>query len=162
MRGDCGKRRERRACSRPNRPWDRHRRRNEIAMEAADMVLVKSALSDVVVALHLSSAIFRRIQLNFLFSPGYNAFSRCGRLLFIDRRPVDVLGVWDCHGDVVGVSGHFIVTLAALQGATTAACNRGACMSRCWNWTLTMMNVADTSRRQELALGRNEVQQALR
>ena len=37
------------------------------------MVLVKSALSDVVVALHLSSAIFRRIQLNFLFSPGYNA-----------------------------------------------------------------------------------------
>eukprot|EP00440_Ansanella_granifera_P075009 gb/GFBE01081406.1/.p1 GENE.gb/GFBE01081406.1/~~gb/GFBE01081406.1/.p1 ORF type:complete len:1098 (+),score=217.12 gb/GFBE01081406.1/:1-3294(+) len=44
----------------------------EIAMEAADMVLVRSRLSDVVVALHLSTAIFRRIQLNFLFSLGYN------------------------------------------------------------------------------------------
>lgn len=45
----------------------------EIAMEAADMVLVRSQLSDVVIALHLSSAIFHRIQLNFLFSLGYNA-----------------------------------------------------------------------------------------
>lgn len=44
----------------------------EIAMEAADMVLVRSQLSDVVTALHLSSAIFHRIQLNFLFSLGYN------------------------------------------------------------------------------------------
>lgn len=44
----------------------------EIAMEAADMVLVRSQLSDVVIALHLSSAIFHRIQLNFLFSLGYN------------------------------------------------------------------------------------------
>ena len=42
-------------------------------MEAADMDLVKSALSDVVVVLHLCSAIFRRIQLNSLFSLGYNA-----------------------------------------------------------------------------------------
>ena len=33
----------------------------EIAMEAADMVLVRSQLSDVVIALHLSSAIFHRI-----------------------------------------------------------------------------------------------------
>ncbi|CAJ1418693.1 unnamed protein product [Effrenium voratum] len=47
----------------------------EIAMEAADMVLVRSKLSDVVTALHLSTAIFRRIQLNFLFSLGYNCLS---------------------------------------------------------------------------------------
>lgn len=32
----------------------------EIAMEAADMVLVRSQLSDVVIALHLSTAIFHR------------------------------------------------------------------------------------------------------
>ena len=34
----------------------------EIAMEAADMVLVRSQLSDVVIALHLSTAIFHRIS----------------------------------------------------------------------------------------------------
>ncbi|CAE8635087.1 unnamed protein product [Polarella glacialis] len=47
----------------------------EVAMEAADMVLVRSKLSDVVTALHLSSAIFRRIQLNFVFSMAYNLIS---------------------------------------------------------------------------------------
>ena len=47
----------------------------EIAVEAADTVLVKSVLSDVIVALHLCSRIFRRIKLNFLFSLGYNALS---------------------------------------------------------------------------------------
>ena len=36
------------------------------------MVLMKSRLTDVVVALHLSKAIFERIQLNLLFSLGYN------------------------------------------------------------------------------------------
>lgn len=45
----------------------------EVAMDAADMVLVKSRLSDVVVALHLSRTIFRRIKLNLLFSLGYNS-----------------------------------------------------------------------------------------
>ena len=34
LRDDCGRRRERRVCSRPSEPWDRHRRRNEIAIEA--------------------------------------------------------------------------------------------------------------------------------
>lgn len=48
---------------------------SDIALEAADMVLVRSKLSDVVAALHLSSTIFRRIQLNFLFSIGYNCLS---------------------------------------------------------------------------------------
>ena len=82
--------------------------------------------------------------------------SCCGSLLFIDWRPVDALCVWECHDDVVGVSGHFIVSVAALHGLVS----RGACMSRCWNWTLTMMNVADNSRQQNVALGRNQVQQA--
>lgn len=44
----------------------------EIAAEASDMVLVKGAVSDVVVALHLSRVIFRRIQLNLLWSLLYN------------------------------------------------------------------------------------------
>merc|ERR1712151_1281591 len=45
----------------------------EVAIEAADVVLSSPRLSDIVVALHLSSAIFRRIQLNFMFSLGYNS-----------------------------------------------------------------------------------------
>lgn len=44
----------------------------EVAIEAADVVLARSVLSDVVVALHLSSRVFQRIQLNFCFSLGYN------------------------------------------------------------------------------------------
>ncbi|CAE7457907.1 HMA5 [Symbiodinium sp. CCMP2456] len=63
----------------------------EIAMEAADMVLVKSRLSDVVTALHLSSAIFRRIQLNFLFSLGYNCLGiplAAGLFFAITGRPL--------------------------------------------------------------------------
>ena len=54
LRGDRERRRGQRACSRPRGPWDRHRRET---IEAADMVLVQSALCDVVVAPHLSSAI---------------------------------------------------------------------------------------------------------
>jgi Cu+-exporting ATPase len=44
----------------------------EVAMEAADMVLVKNSLHDVAVAIHLSRAVFRRIQLNFFFAMIYN------------------------------------------------------------------------------------------
>ncbi|CAE6936551.1 HMA5, partial [Symbiodinium sp. KB8] len=58
---------------------------------AADMVLVKSRLSDVVTALHLSSAIFRRIQLNFLFSLGYNCLGiplAAGLFFAITGRPL--------------------------------------------------------------------------
>jgi P-type Cu+ transporter len=44
----------------------------EIAAEASDMVLVKGDVTDVCTALHLSRAIFRRIQMNLLFSLLYN------------------------------------------------------------------------------------------
>jgi Cu+-exporting ATPase len=45
----------------------------EIAVEAADMVLVREGqVQEVVTALHLSRVIFRRIQLNFVFSLLYN------------------------------------------------------------------------------------------
>lgn len=63
----------------------------EIAMEAADMVLVKSRLWDVVVALHLSTTIFRRIQLNFLFSMGYNCLGiplAAGLMFFLVGHPL--------------------------------------------------------------------------
>jgi len=135
----------------------------EIAMEAADMVLVKSALSDVVVALHLSSAIFRRIQLNFLFSLGYNALGiplAAGVFFLLTGEP---LAPW-VSGSAMAMSSVSVVTSSLLlqryKVPPLQLVSRGACMSRCWNWTLTMMNVADTSRRQEVALGRNEVQQA--
>ena len=44
----------------------------EIAVEAADIVLVRSSLEDAVVALHLSKAVFRRIQWNFVWATAYN------------------------------------------------------------------------------------------
>lgn len=44
----------------------------EVAVEAADMVLVRSSLHDVVVAMHLSHVVFQRIRLNFVWALGYN------------------------------------------------------------------------------------------
>ncbi|KAF1784021.1 P-type ATPase, subfamily IB [Phytophthora cactorum] len=44
----------------------------EIAVETADMVLMKSNLVDVVTALHLSRTIFNRIRLNYIWAFGYN------------------------------------------------------------------------------------------
>ena len=44
----------------------------QIAMAAADVVLVQSSLRDVVVAIDLSRHVFRRIWLNFLWALGYN------------------------------------------------------------------------------------------
>mmetsp|Transcript_18454 Transcript_18454/g.36929 ORF Transcript_18454/g.36929 Transcript_18454/m.36929 type:complete len:975 (-) Transcript_18454:67-2991(-) len=45
----------------------------EIAIEAADMVLIRNAVSDAVVAIELSKAIFSRIKLNFVWALGYNS-----------------------------------------------------------------------------------------
>jgi hypothetical protein len=47
----------------------------EVAVEAADVVLVRSSLHDVVVALHLSKVVFRRIMMNFFWAMGYNLFA---------------------------------------------------------------------------------------
>jgi Cu+-exporting ATPase len=44
----------------------------EVAVEAADVVLVRSSLYDVVVALHLSRVVFDRIRYNFVWAMGYN------------------------------------------------------------------------------------------
>lgn len=44
----------------------------EVAVEAADIVLVRSNLHDIVVALHLSRTVFRRIKINFVWAMGYN------------------------------------------------------------------------------------------
>ena len=44
----------------------------EVAVEAADIVLVRSQLHDVVVSLHLSRVVFDRIRLNFVWAMAYN------------------------------------------------------------------------------------------
>ncbi|GMF20680.1 unnamed protein product [Phytophthora lilii] len=44
----------------------------EIAVETADMVLMKSDLFDVIIALHLSRTIFNRIRMNYVWAFGYN------------------------------------------------------------------------------------------
>ena len=47
----------------------------EVACEAADIVLVRSQLHDVVVSLHLSRVVFDRIRLNFVWAMAYNIFA---------------------------------------------------------------------------------------
>jgi P-type Cu+ transporter len=47
----------------------------QVAIEAAEVVLMRSSLSDVVVALHLSRVVFRRIMINFFWATGYNIFA---------------------------------------------------------------------------------------
>jgi len=47
----------------------------EIALDAADVVLVRSNLHDVVVAIHLSCVVFRRILLNFFLALCYNVIA---------------------------------------------------------------------------------------
>lgn len=47
----------------------------EVAVEAADIVLVRSQLHDVVISLHLSRVVFDRIKLNFFWAMAYNLFA---------------------------------------------------------------------------------------
>lgn len=47
----------------------------EVAIEAADIVLMGSNLHDIVVALHLSRVVFNRIKMNLFWAMGYNVFA---------------------------------------------------------------------------------------
>ena len=58
----------------------------DIAMEAANVVLIKNDLRDVLVAIDISKATYRRIQLNFLWAFVYNAI---GMMCHVE-------GMWSC------------------------------------------------------------------
>ena len=45
---------------------------SHVATEAADMVLIRDRLIDVVMALHLAKIVFNRIKLNFVWATAYN------------------------------------------------------------------------------------------
>ena len=47
----------------------------DIAIEAADIVLMKSNLEDVITTIDLSRKTFRRIRLNYVWALGYNMLS---------------------------------------------------------------------------------------
>ena len=44
----------------------------DVAIETADVVLMKATLQDVITALHLSRVVMRRIRLNFFWAFTYN------------------------------------------------------------------------------------------
>lgn len=44
----------------------------DIAIEAADIVLIKNTLEDVITAIHLSKKTMSRIRLNYVWALGYN------------------------------------------------------------------------------------------
>ncbi len=48
----------------------------DIATDAADIVLIKNDLRDVYTAIHLSKTVFTRIRLNFLWALGYNLIGK--------------------------------------------------------------------------------------
>ena len=45
---------------------------SQIAIDTADIVLVRDDLADIAVAMDLSKTVFRRIRLNFIWAMGYN------------------------------------------------------------------------------------------
>ena len=86
----------------------------EVAVEAADMVLVRSCLHDVVVALHLSRVVFRRIRLNFFWAMAYNLFAlpfAAGALYpFIDwRLPPEFAGLMMAFSSVSVVTSSLLL-----------------------------------------------------
>ena len=61
-------------------------RLGQVAVEAADMVLVRSDLRDVVLSLHLSRAVFHRIRMNFVWALrcASKCTPRCSHLKTLD------------------------------------------------------------------------------
>ena len=59
---------------------------SDIASESADIVLMKSQLTDVVSSLDLSRTVFRRIKFNFTWALAYNVIAVPSKYLLIDQK----------------------------------------------------------------------------
>ena len=75
----------------------------DIAIEAADIVFMKSNLEDVITAIDLSRKTFRRIRLNYIWAIGYKVFgipiAAC--MLFPNTGfPVATMGSGGSHGRI--------------------------------------------------------------
>ena len=68
----------------------------DIAIEAADIVLMKNNLEDVVTAIDLSRKTFNRIRLNYVWALGYNILGIpiAAGVLF----PFNQFRCWGCNG----------------------------------------------------------------
>ena len=84
----------------------------EVAVEAADVVLVRSFLHGVVVAFHLSKVVFRRIMTNFLWAMGYNVFAlpfAFWRFVSIHRLSVELAGLMMAFSSVSVVTSSLLL-----------------------------------------------------
>ncbi|KAL2339116.1 hypothetical protein Fmac_013562 [Flemingia macrophylla] len=72
-----------------------------IAIEAVDIILMKSNLEDVISAIDLSRKTFFRIRLNYFWALDYNLFGipiAALELFPIYKVPIATLDCWGCHG----------------------------------------------------------------
>mmetsp|Transcript_16287 Transcript_16287/g.24640 ORF Transcript_16287/g.24640 Transcript_16287/m.24640 type:complete len:1099 (+) Transcript_16287:3-3299(+) len=114
----------------------------EVAVEAADIVLVRSSLHDVAVALHLSQVVFRRIRMNFVWALAYNLialpFAAGVFYPFTEfRLPPEFAGLMMAFSSVSVVSSSLLLrtySKPSIMADGTLRIDGGCCWSQnCWS-----------------------------